>query len=125
MRLAMCSLHVTDPAAAHRFYTEVLGFETMIAMPEDHVFVVNGPGQDVGLLLEPSDHPVASAYRAGLYAERIPALVADTDDLDAEIERLASLGVRFVSEKFSDASGSSINLDDTSGNIIQLHEAAR
>lgn len=125
MRLAMCSLHVTDPGAAHRFYTDVLGFETMIAMPEHHVFVITGRGQDVGLLLEPSNHPVASAYRAGLYAERIPALVVGTDDLDADIERLSAQGIGFVSERFTDASGSSINLDDTVGNIIQLHQAAR
>lgn len=125
MRLAMCSLHVTDPEAAHRFYTDVLGFETMIAMPEHRVFVIQGRGQDVGLLLEPSDHPVAEAYRAGLYAERIPALVVGTDDLDADIERLSAAGVRLVSERFTDPSGSAVNVDDTCGNIIQLHEAAR
>lgn len=121
----MCSLHVTDPGAAHRFYTDVLGFETMIAMPEHRVFVINGRGQDVGLLLEPSDHPVAGAYRAGLYSERIPALVVGTDDLDAEIERLTAAGVAFVGERFTDPSGSAINIDDTCGNVIQLHEASR
>lgn len=120
----MCSLHVTDPDRAHRFYTEVLGFETLLAMPEHHVFVVNGRGQDTGLLLEPSDHPVAAAYMTGLRAENIPALVVGTDDLDADVARLTEAGVRFVGDRFSDASGSSINLDDTVGNIIQLHEAA-
>ena len=120
----MCSLHVTDPDLAYRFYIDVLGFETMIAMPEHHVYVVAGKGQTTGLLLEPSDHPVARAYMDGLRAENLPALVVGTDDLDAAIDRLKAAGVRFVGERFSDPSGTAINFDDGVGNLIQLHEGA-
>lgn len=120
----MCSIHVTDPAHAYRFYTDVLGFDTLMAIPEHHLFVVRAPGQDVGLLLEPSDNPLARAYRSGLYEQKIPVIVFGTDDIDHEIERLRAAGVAFVGEKFSDASGSHINFDDTVGNLVQLHEAA-
>ncbi|SCZ52853.1 hypothetical protein SAMN02799638_01058 [Arthrobacter sp. UNCCL28] len=34
----MCSIHVKDPAAAHVFYTETLGFETLMAMPEYNLY---------------------------------------------------------------------------------------
>ena len=124
MELKMCSLHVTDPDLAYRFYTEVLEFETMVAMPEHHVYVVAGKGQTTGLLLEPSDHPVANAYMTGLRSENLPAMVVGTDDLDAAVERLASAGVQFVGKRFSDASGTAINFDDGVGNLIQLHGGA-
>lgn len=120
----MCSIHVTDPARAHAFYTEILGFETLISIPEHSLYVVNGPGQDTGLMLEPSSHPVAAAYMTGLRKEGFPVIVVGTDDLDGDIQRLTKAGVRFIGDKFEDGSGSSINLDDTVGNIIQLHEAA-
>lgn len=120
----MCSIHVTDPARAHTFYTEILGFDTMISMPEHNVYVINGKGQDTGLLLEPSDNPIAFAYMTGLRKEGFPVIVVSTDDIDADIARLKAEGVRFIGDKFGDQSGQSINLDDTVGNIIQLHQAA-
>jgi catechol 2,3-dioxygenase-like lactoylglutathione lyase family enzyme len=46
MRLKMCSIHVKDPAAAHVFYTETLGFETLMAMPEYNLFIIKDPGAD-------------------------------------------------------------------------------
>lgn len=124
MELKMVSLHVTDPELAYGFYTQVLEFETMIEMPEHHVYVVAGKGQTTGLLLEPSDHPVANAYMTGLRAENLPALVIGTDDLEASIERLTAAGVTFVGQRFSDPSGTAINFDDGVGNLIQLHQAA-
>src|SRR6478735_49334 len=102
MRLKMCSIHVQDPAAAHSFYTETLGFDTLMAMPEHNLFIVRDPGASgtVGLLLEPSDNPIASAYSKGLY--------------DA--------GVQFRGEPAEDPSGLSAVFDDGCGNYIQLHQ---
>ena len=48
MRLKMCSIHVKDPAAAHQFYTETLGFETLMVMPEYNLYIVKDPGSDGG-----------------------------------------------------------------------------
>lgn len=124
MDLRMVSLHVSDPDLAYRFYTDVLGFETSIAMPEQHVYVINGPGQSTGLLLEPAEHPVANAYMTGLRAESLPALVLGTDDLTAAIEQLRNAGVTYIGEPFTDASGTAVNFDDGVGNLIQLHQAA-
>ena len=64
MRLKMCSIHVKDPAAAHEFYTGTLGFETLMAMPEQNLYIIKDPGsgESAGLLLEPSDNPIGASY---------------------------------------------------------------
>ncbi|HEY3573486.1 MAG TPA: VOC family protein [Arthrobacter sp.] len=124
MRLKMCSIHVQDPAAAHSFYTETLGFDTLMAMPEHNLFIVRDPGASgtVGLLLEPSDNPVASAYSKGLYDAGIPAIVFGAPDVRAEYERLSAAGVQFRGEPAEDPSGLSAVFDDGCGNYIQLHQ---
>ncbi|MFC9787099.1 VOC family protein [Rhodococcus sp. NPDC127528] len=124
MRIKMCGIHVVDPAAAFEFYRDTLGFEELLAMPEHHLFIVKSP-QDpdgVGLLLEPSDNPVAEAYRAGVYAQGLPAIVFGTADVRAEYERLSALGVRFTGEPTTGPSGISAVFDDTCGNLVQLHQ---
>lgn len=120
----MVSIHVTEPAHAYRFYTEVLGFDTMLSQPDSDVFVVNAPGQDTGLLLEPSDSSLGEEYRSALRAAGIPVLVMSTDTLYSDIERLRANGVHFIGDVFKDASGEAINFSDSVGNIIQLHQGA-
>lgn len=124
MKIHMSSIHVTDPAHAYRFYTDVLGFETTFSMPEHDLYVVNGPGQDVGLLLEPSDNPFAQAWRTAQREQNLPVIVLRTEDLEADIRRLTDAGVQFVGERFSDPSGTFINFDDSVGNLVQLHQPA-
>jgi catechol 2,3-dioxygenase-like lactoylglutathione lyase family enzyme len=124
MRLKMCSIHVQDPAAAHSFYTETLGFETLMAMPEHNLFIVKDPGAagTVGLLLEPSDNPIAAAYMNGLHDAGFPAIVFGVPDVKAEYDRLTGAGVRFQGEPSEDPSGISAVFDDGCGNFIQLHQ---
>ncbi|CEA07190.1 Glyoxalase-like domain protein [Arthrobacter saudimassiliensis] len=124
MRIKMSSIHVTDPAAAFEFYTGTLGFEPLMVMPEYNLFVVRSPEEPTGpgLLLEPSDNPVAEAYRSGLYGLGLPAVVLGVDDLAAEVDRLTALGVRFTGEPTSDAMGTQAVFDDGCGNYIQLHQ---
>lgn len=124
MRIKMSSIHVTDPAAAFEFYTGTLGFEPLMVMPEYNLFVVRSPEEPTGpgLLLEPSDNPVAEAYRSGLYGLGLPAVVLGVDDLAAEVDRLTALGVRFTGEPTSDALGTQAVFDDGCGNYIQLHQ---
>jgi catechol 2,3-dioxygenase-like lactoylglutathione lyase family enzyme len=123
----MCSIHVQDPAAAHSFYTETLGFETLMAMPEYNLYIVKDPGaqdagSNVGLLLEPSDNPIAAAYMNGLYESGLPAIVFGVPDVRAEHQRLTAAGVRFQGEPAEDPSGMSAVFDDGCGNYIQLHQ---
>ena len=124
MRIKMCSIHVDDPAAAFEFYTRTLGFEELVVMPDYLLYVVKSPdGPDgVGLLLEPSDNPVAKAYQQGVHALGLPAIVFGTPDVRAEYERLRALGVRFTAEPTTDPAGTTAVFDDGCGNLIQLHQ---
>lgn len=124
MRVKMSSIHVLDPAAAFDFYTETLGFEPLMAMPDYNLFIVQA--RDIpagpGLLLEPSDNPVAEAYRSGLYGLGMPAVVFGVQDVAAEMERLEARGVRFTGPATTDAMGTQAVFDDGCGNYIQLHQ---
>jgi catechol 2,3-dioxygenase-like lactoylglutathione lyase family enzyme len=126
MRLKMCSIHVKDPAAAHEFYTGTLGFATLMAMPEHNLFIVKDPegsaAGSVGLLLEPSDSPIGSAYMNALHDAGIPAIVFGVPDVRAEYERLTAKGVMFQSEPSEGPAGMSAVLDDGCGNFVQLHQ---
>ncbi|BCW51672.1 hypothetical protein StoSoilB13_40140 (plasmid) [Arthrobacter sp. StoSoilB13] len=125
----MCSIHVKDPATAHAFYTETLGFETLMAMPEHNLFIIKDPGADnsadnnsVGLLLEPSDNPIGANYMNAVHDAGLPAIVFGVPDVQAEYERLVAAGVTFKGEPSEDPSGVSAVFDDGCGNFVQLHQ---
>jgi predicted enzyme related to lactoylglutathione lyase len=120
----MCSIHVLDPAQAFAFYTGTLGFEELLVIPEANLYIVRSPEDrhGVGLLLEPSDNPIAQAYREGLYAAGIPAIVFGVSELHDEYDRLVAAGVAFTGEPVDDPSGTYVTFDDTCGNYIRLHE---
>ena len=124
MHIAMLSIHVSDPAAAHAFYTDTIGLETVMAAPEAKLFIVRNPGTaHPGMLLEPSDSPLAAAYATGLRQAGLPALVLGTEDLDTDLRRLREAGARIVGEAVESPAGRFVLLDDTVGNLVQLHEA--
>jgi len=121
----MCSIHVKDPAAAHTFYTQTLGFETLMAMPEHNLFIIKDPGADagsVGLLLEPSDNPIGANYMNAVHDAGLPAIVLGVPDVQAEYNRLIEVGVTFQGEPSEDPSGISAVFDDGCGNFVQLHQ---
>jgi catechol 2,3-dioxygenase-like lactoylglutathione lyase family enzyme len=126
MRLKMCSIHVKDPAAAHEFYTGILGFATLMAMPEHNLFIVKDPagsgGGAVGLLLEPSDNPIGAAYMNSLHDAGIPAIVFGVADVRAEYTRLSAKGVMFQGEPSEGPAGTAAVMDDGCGNFVQLHQ---
>lgn len=124
MRVKMVGLHVNEPALAYDFYTSQLGFTDILVMPEANLFIVASPDDPggVGLLLEPSDNPVAASYKEGLYDAGLPAIVFGVPDVVAEYQRLTEAGVRFSVAPTTDASGTFAILDDGCGNYVQLHQ---
>ncbi|WP_149181582.1 VOC family protein [Streptomyces sp. TRM49041] len=124
LRIAMTSVYVDDEQKAHAFYTDVLGFETRthIDLGGALFITVGAPGQDVELLLEPGDSPVARQYTKGLRDAGLPCIVFAVDDLWAEYERLKGLGVTFTQEPAEQGPVLTAVLDDTVGNLIQLAE---
>ena len=120
----MCSVHVNDPAEAFAFYTTTLGFDELLAMPEASLYIVKSPEDPdgVGLLLEPSDNPVARAYKEGVYELGIPTIVFGVPDVHAEYERLSAAGVQFNGPPTTDPSGTSAVFHDNCGNLVQIHQ---
>jgi predicted enzyme related to lactoylglutathione lyase len=123
--MKMCSIHVKDPATAHTFYTETLGFETLMAMPEHNLFIIKDPGADdssVGLLLEPSDNPIGADYMNAVHDAGMPAIVFGVPDVQAEYERLVAAGVTFTGEPAENPYGITAVFEDGCGNLVQLHQ---
>ncbi|MGW6020891.1 VOC family protein [Streptomyces sp. NPDC055099] len=125
IRVAMTGVYVDDVDRAHAFYTDVLGFETRHhvwpggGMPFVTVGAAGGHN-DVELLLEPGEGPIAEPYRKALHAAGIPCIVLGVDDVRAEHERLVGLGVRFAHGPEKQGPVITAVLDDTVGNLVQL-----
>jgi catechol 2,3-dioxygenase len=114
-RVGHVHLQVADLAAAVRFYTEGLGFETMAAMPEMGAAFVSAGGyhHHIGLNTWTSrgaPPPPADAVGLRVFEVAVP----DGKTLDAIAARLTSLDVSF------EKTGSAIEARDPSGNLARL-----
>lgn len=124
MRIYVTSVFVDDQAKALDFYTNKLGFEVKHDIPlgEHRWLTVVSKEQPNGteLLLEPGEHPAVQPYKKALVADGIPVTSFMVDDINAEFERLRSLGVQFTIEPMNAGTVLMAVLDDTCGNLIQL-----
>lgn len=124
MRITLTSIPVDDPGKAFRFYTEVLGFVERMYVPDANLAIVASPEEPdgTGLLLEPNDNPLYGTFQQGVYDQGLPIIVFGVDDVQAEYDRLTGLGVVFTREPTQTEYGKVAILDDTCGNLIQLHQ---
>ncbi len=128
MNIALVGIHVNDPLQAYTYYTEVLGFASRMYMPEHLLAIVASPEEPggTGLLLEPSDNPIAKAYQSGLYEAGMPCIVFGVDDVQAEYERLLAKGVSFKQAPTRTDWGTvEAMFDDTCGNFVQIAQVTR
>jgi catechol 2,3-dioxygenase-like lactoylglutathione lyase family enzyme len=124
MRIHLASIFVDDQEKALRFYTEVLGFECKedVPMGEHRWLTVVSPGEENGtrLLLEPDAHPAVRPFVDAIVADGIPFTQFAVDDVEAEYERLLSLGVRFTQPPTNLGPVTTAVFEDTCGNLIQI-----
>ncbi|HYV02861.1 MAG TPA: VOC family protein [Actinomycetota bacterium] len=124
MRITVTSVLVDDQEKALRFYTEVLGFVKKADIPvgEARWLTVASPEDPNGteLLLEPDAHPAAGPFKQALVADGIPFTSFGVDDVNAEVERLQGLGVRFTQQPLEMGPVTTAVFDDTCGNLIQI-----
>ena len=124
MRIHLTNVFVDDQEKALRFYTEVLGFEKKEDVPvgEHRWLTVVSPSEKNGtqLLLEPDAHPAVKPFKDALVEDGIPFTSFAVDEVEAEYERLRSLGVRFTQEPTNLGPATIAVLDDTCGNLIQI-----
>ena len=127
MRIGLTSLFVDDQDQAERFYTEVLGFKVKTNAPygpgERWLSMVSPEDPDgVELVLHLADEP-ARVFRQASRAIGRPVISLRTDDCRRDAERLKAKGVVFVREPARmDYGGMDAVFDDTSGNLINLHQ---
>lgn len=104
-RIYISQVFVDDQEKAHRFYTDILGFQTKddISLGEDRWLTVVSPDDPTGpqLLLEPDSHTAVRPYKDALVSDGIPATSFAVDDVAAENERLSALGVKFTQEPWT------------------------
>lgn len=124
MRVNLASVLVDDQEKALRFYTDVLGFRKKNDVPlgEHRWLTVVSPEDPDGveLLLEPDAHPAAGPFKAALVDDGIPYTSFAVKDVQAEFERLRSLGVVFTQEPTPMGPVTTAVFDDTCGNLIQI-----
>ena len=124
IRINTTSVLVDDQDKALAFYTEFLGFEkkTEIPLGDFRWLTVVSPAQPGGpeLVLEPDSHPAAVPFKEALVADGIPFTSFAVDDARAEFDRLSALGVRFTQEPLTIGEVTTVVLDDTCGNLVQL-----
>src|SRR4051812_4674856 len=114
---------VDDVDAAVGFYTTHLGFSVLSDAAPAFADVARG---DLRLLLSgpqsSAGRPMPDGRKPGPGGwNRIHFVV---EDIDAEVERLRSAGVRFRNEIVTGPGGSQILLEDPSGNVVELFQPA-
>lgn len=124
MKLQTVSIFVDDQQRALDFYTSHLGFRVAadIPMGEHRWLTVVAPDSPDGtqISLEPKDHPAVTPFTDALAADGIPFCVLAVDDVQAEHDRLAGLGVTFTQPPTAMGPVIVAVLDDTCGNLLQL-----
>jgi catechol 2,3-dioxygenase-like lactoylglutathione lyase family enzyme len=127
MRIGLVGIFVDDQDRAERFYSEVLGLKVKTNAaygPGERWLTVVSPDEPDGveLVLHLTDEP-ARAFRAASRELGRPVFSLRTDDCRGDAERLKAKGVVFVREPATmDYGGMDAVLDDTFGNLVNLHQ---
>jgi catechol 2,3-dioxygenase-like lactoylglutathione lyase family enzyme len=113
---------VDDVPAAVDFYTRHFGFQVNTNFPAfaDVVrgnlrLLLSGPESSAGRAMADGERPGPGGWN------RIHFI---TDELDAEVTRLKSEGVRFRNDVVSGPGGKQILAQDPAGNLIELFQPA-
>jgi catechol 2,3-dioxygenase-like lactoylglutathione lyase family enzyme len=126
MKIKLSSLTVSNQDQALIFYTEKLGFvkKTEIPMGEHRWLTVVSPEERDGteLVLEPLGFEPSKVYQKQLFEAGIPATAFQVDDINAEYERLLSLGVTFSMKPTQMGPVTIAVFDDTCGNNLQIYQ---
>lgn len=124
MRVSLASISVNDPLAAHKFYTEKLGFIEKMYMPEMYLAIVAAPDDPDGvqILLEPRGNYGSREFFDGIYEAGLPVIVFGSEDVHTDFEKLKERGVVFKQGPTRSDYGTTAVFDDTCGNYIQLHQ---
>ncbi len=124
MKIKLTGIFVNDPLNAHKFYTEVLEFQSLMLNEEYQLAIVVSPKDPNGtaLLLEPNSNPTASNYQQEIYQQGLPAIVLGVENVQSRFTELTEKGIKFIQEPTTNDFGTQAIFDDTCGNLIQIHQ---
>jgi glyoxylase I family protein len=127
LKIKLTSIMVDDQSRGLKFYTEVLGFVKSkdievgggfrwitLTAPQGH--------PDVELALEPNENPAGKTFQSALFQQNIPATAFEVDDIEAEYQRLKTIGVVFTMTPVEMGPVSVAIFADTCGNLIQIYQ---
>jgi len=127
MFIGLAGVIVDDQDKALKFYTEALGFQLKRDIPMGNeagdrwLTVVSPEGPEgVELLLEPNGNPISVTYQQALFEQGISAMQFNSADLQAEYDRLKSLGVEFTLAPTDIGPAIMATFNDTCGNLITV-----
>jgi predicted enzyme related to lactoylglutathione lyase len=125
----MTSVFVEDQQKALEFYRDKLGFTVKVDAPmgEYRWLTLAAPEghDDVVLLLEPNNDPIARTYQQGLKAAGKPCTSFEVRDVTAAAEKLKAEGVNITVGPVIQDWGSFAMFDDTCGNLISIHAVGK
>jgi predicted enzyme related to lactoylglutathione lyase len=129
MKIKLTTIYVDDQEKALSFYTEKLGFikKADFSNGPFRWLTVASPDEPEGteLQLALNNNPAAKAWQQAQFEQHQPALMLFTDDIRGDHERIKANGAEFAMPP-TDVTGSTIaQLNDTSGNIVQITQLAR
>lgn len=127
MRIKLTSLMVDDQDRALAFYTAKLGFvkkhDIPVGGPYRWITVVSPESpSDLELSLEPNANPAAKTFQEAMFKQGIPLTAFEVSDIDAEHQRLKSLGVVFTKDPTAMGPVKLAIFSDTVGNLIQIYQ---
>lgn len=129
MKIKLTTIFVDDQEKALRFYTEVLGFvkkSDFSQGPFRWLTVVSPEDPDgTELQLALNDNPAAGAYQQAMFQQNRPAAMFFTGDLQADYERMKTLGAEFTMPPTDVTASKIAMLNDTCGNRIQITQLMR
>lgn len=114
---------VDDVPSAVAFYTDKLGFKTILAAGTAFAALSRG---DLQLFLSPPKGPGGASQPMPNGVRPAPGgwnrIVLYTTDLQGDVDRLRKQGVHFRNDIVSGPGGREILLDDPSGNAVELFQ---
>lgn len=114
----LISLPATDPARAHRFYTEVLGLQPVMESHEQGFHIFRGPEAEVPLIgVHAHDGALPSAESQGVWCW------LKVSRIEPVREKLEAAGVKFLGEPTEMGPGRELRFLDSEGNVLRLYES--
>lgn len=127
MKVALVSIPVQDPVAAHEVYTTKLGFvsKEFDADAQLAIVVSRDDPNGAAILLEPCTGTFAENYQQAAFKANLPIVSFEVDNIPAELERLSGAGVQLRPELDNPKWGIQGVFEDGCGNLLMLQESPK